>query len=219
MPTPSKGYFNAQGKRVPGTTTVIGRFKDSGGLIHWAWDLGMQGINYNDVKHNAADIGTIAHDMVEHHIKDEPYTPPHDATPEMMTKATSAFNAFLSWFNQSRIEIIATEVQIVSEEYQFGGTPDAIGMLDGTYCLLDWKSSNGVYQDMLIQLSAYRYLWNECTEWGKDKPINGGYHLIRFAKEHGDFAHHYYSELDLAWEQFKLFRRAYDIDKVLKKRV
>jgi hypothetical protein len=39
MPTPKQGYYNAKGQRVPGTTTVIGRFKDSGALIHWANQL------------------------------------------------------------------------------------------------------------------------------------------------------------------------------------
>ena len=36
-------------------------------------------------------------------------------------------------------------------------------------------------------------------------------------KEYADFAHHYYNNLDDAWDQFKLFRRAFDIDKKLKK--
>lgn len=39
MPTPKKGYYTSSGLRVPGVTTIIGRFKDSGGLIHWANQL------------------------------------------------------------------------------------------------------------------------------------------------------------------------------------
>ena len=33
---PKAGYKNAAGEKVPGVTTVIGRFKDSGALLHWA---------------------------------------------------------------------------------------------------------------------------------------------------------------------------------------
>jgi len=80
----------------------------------------------------------------------------------------------------------------------------------------DWKTSNAIYPDHIIQLAAYKVLWEENHP---DQPITGGFHLCRFSKEHGDFAHHFWSELDDAWEQFLLFRQAYDIDKKLKKRV
>jgi len=41
--------------RIPGTTTVIGRFKESGGLIYWAWDQGQQGLDYRQTRDAAAD--------------------------------------------------------------------------------------------------------------------------------------------------------------------
>ncbi len=48
------------------------------------------------------------------------------------------------------------------------------------------------------------------THKGKDiadVPVTGGeFHLLRFSKEHADFAHHYWNELDDAWEQFLLLR-------------
>src|SRR5687768_2946630 len=39
MPTPKKGYYTKRGERVPGVTTILSRFKDSGALIHWANQL------------------------------------------------------------------------------------------------------------------------------------------------------------------------------------
>jgi len=108
-----------------------------------------------------------------------------------------------------------TEITLVSEAHRFGGTPDAIGYLDGKLCLLDWKTSNAVYSDYLIQLAAYKVLWEENRP---QYPLEGGFHLLRFAKEHGDFSHHFYPNLDEAWRQFVLLREAYDIDKQLKKR-
>ena len=62
-------YKNAEGKRLPSVTTIIGRFKDSGGFVHWAWDLGIQGIDYRKVRDAAADAGTIAHHLVEADIR------------------------------------------------------------------------------------------------------------------------------------------------------
>lgn len=39
MPTPKSGYYTRDGKRVPGVTTILGKFKESGGLIHWSWEI------------------------------------------------------------------------------------------------------------------------------------------------------------------------------------
>src|SRR5216683_7786479 len=70
MPTPKAGYFLKDGSKVPGTTTIIGRFKDSGGLMFWAFEQGKSGKArlYDDAE-KAADIGTCAHAMVEARIK------------------------------------------------------------------------------------------------------------------------------------------------------
>jgi hypothetical protein len=40
MARPTHGYVNAAGEKIPGTTTIIGRFKESGGLIQWAYARG-----------------------------------------------------------------------------------------------------------------------------------------------------------------------------------
>jgi hypothetical protein len=222
MATPKAGYFLSDGSKVPGTTTVIGRFKDSGGLLFWAFEQGklaQQGKiqKLYDKAEEAADIGTMAHSMVETFINgDDPYKVLEGVNPEHAAKATLAFNNFLNWQKQTNIKIISKyqEILMVSEQYRYGGTPDAIGELDGKLILLDWKTSNAVYQDYLIQLAAYKNLWDE----NHDRKIDGGMYLCRFAKEFPDFSSHYYAELDKAWEQFKLFRAAYEIDKELKRR-
>lgn len=232
MPTPKQGYYLADGTRIPGTTTIIGRFKDSGALIQWAYKQGRehealarQGKEaparlYETVE-KAADIGTASHALVEAHIRgaegDEIFSgPDYQSLDEASQRAArDAYGAYLSWEGQSKLKIIEQEIQLVSEEFRFGGTPDAIGQINGEYCLLDWKTSNNVYTDHLIQLAAYNYLWNENNP---DRQITGGSHLCRFAKTHGDFAHNYYPNLDEGWELFKLYRKAYDLDKQLKKR-
>ena len=220
MPHPTKGYFNKDGKRVPGVTTIIGRFKDSGGLLWWAFEQGKSAergeiSSLYDKRDEAADAGTLAHGMVEAYINGDPL--PEVNFDDVGTAAIQGFNNYKRWAENNRIQVIKQEMQLVSEEYQFGGCPDAMGIdTEGRLCILDWKTSNSVYQDYLIQLSAYRQLWEENNP---DKPIDGGNHLLRFSKEHADFTHHYWENLDDAWEQFKLFRRAYDLDKLLKKRV
>jgi hypothetical protein len=215
MARPSQGYRNAAGEKIPGTTTVIGRFKESGGLLQWAFKQGQSGVAHlYEERDNAALAGNIAHDMIECDILKREYVPAV-APIELLTKAQNAFNQFKEWQEQTRIEIIATERVFVSERYQFGGTIDAIGRdMKGRVVLLDWKTSNGVYQDYLIQLAAYALLLEEC----EPELTPSAFHLLRVAKESADFAHHFFGELEDAKKAFVLMRSLYDIDKRLKKR-
>jgi len=219
MPTPKKGYFTAKGKKVPGTTTIIGRFKESGALIYWAYNRGKEGLELYESRDKAAELGTIVHEMVELFIKAEypwEYMEKQDLSEEDEAQVKSSFEAFLEWFESNHFEVIAQETYLVSELHRYGGTPDAIARdSKGRLCLLDWKTSNACYQDHIVQLGAYRMLWNECNP---DNQLTGGSHLCRFAKEHGDFAHHYFPNIDEAEKAFLLMRELYDIDKTLKKR-
>lgn len=213
MPTPKQGYYNAAGKRIPGTTTIINRFKDAGGLIHWAWEQGRNGLDYRKTRDAAASVGTLVHAMVDASIHGTAQPPTDGFSPEQLLQAANGLQAFKDWYAGSDARIEATEIKLVSELHQFGGTPDAVGIVNGKRCILDWKSG-GVYQDALIQVAAYGQLWNEHHP---DQPIEG-FHIVRFGKDSGDFVHRHFAELTEAWEQFLLFRRAYEIDKTLKKR-
>lgn len=114
-----------------------------------------------------------------------------------------------------RFQIVATEQPIVSEVHRYGGTLDCV-LRDsrGALCLGDWKSSNAVYADYLLQLAAYGALWNET----QSEKLTGGFHLVRFSKEHGDMEHRHYPDLAEPLEMFLLLRQAYELDKVVKKR-
>lgn len=239
MPTPKQGYYLKDGTRVPGTTTVIGRFKDSGGLIQWAYKQGReheslaQRVRHKElsegtrvpsrlyeVVEEAADIGTMAHWMVEQDIRgNEPDDVEKEfplATDDMLGSAWSAFKSYESWKRHTNIEFVETEIPLVSEKLKVGGTPDIVAKVEGELCMGDVKTSSAIYPDHLIQVGgSYIPLWNENFP---DKPITGGTHILRFSKKNGDFAHHYYPDLSEAEEAFRLMRRLYDIDKQLKER-
>ena len=208
-------YEDEAGVRLPSVTTIISRFKESSGLVHWAWNLGIQGKDYRAERAKAADAGTLAHIMVEHRLRGEEWPGTNEVEPEVVEKARQGFEAYLAWERITKLELRYSEVPLVSVSYRFGGTPDAVGEFDGKLILIDWKTSNSVYQDYLLQLAAYKQLWEENYP---EHPIRGGFHLCRFGKETGDFAHHYYPELDEAWEAFKHMRALYDLCARLKKR-
>lgn len=212
MATPRKGYW-LDGKRLPSVTTILSRYKESGGLIHWAWQCGMDGLDYREMRDAAATAGTCAHQMVECFIRKKEFDDSsYDA--EIIEKAETAYGAFRKWAGSTNLTPTETECSLMSKTHRFGGTLDAM-LVDDKLSLGDWKTSNGVYPDYLLQLAAYGLLWEENFP---NLPIEGGFHLLRFDKTHGDFHHHWYANLDEAKRAFVLMRELYDIDKGLKKR-
>jgi hypothetical protein len=213
MATSPRGYHAADGERVPSVTTILSRFKESGGLIHWAWRLGTEGKDYREVRDQAADAGTLAHKAVDAWVRGNIPSFEHDDA-IVSKRGQRAFEAFCKWAEQSALRVTQSEVRMISENHRFGGTCDAI-VIGNRRAICDWKSSAAIYPEYLVQVRAYGHLWTETRD---GEPIDGGYHLIRFDKEYGDFHHHFWSELDDAWEAFLALRRLYDIDKILKAR-
>lgn len=230
MATPRAGYRVASGEKVPSVTTILGRFKDSGGLIKWAYSQGREHENLAmrnlpapmhlyDVTEKAAAAGTIAHDMIEAYLlhgklyhATTPVIPPED----VWRRACNSFDQFFKWNAQTKIRVVQTEKGLVSESHRYGGTWDGIGRdADDKLVLIDWKTSNAVYGDYLFQLAAYAILIEECMpELG---PVTG-FHLLRVAKESADFAHHHYGELEDQKRGFLLMRQLYDICYATEKR-
>lgn len=140
----------------------------------------------------------------------------YNCSAEVAEQAIQGFENFLRFFETSNLQFAHTEVELVSKEHKFGGCNDSVLTGPHGYAIGDFKTSNSVYAEMLAQVAGYGILWDENYP---QSPITGGYHIFRFSKENADFAHHFWSELDDAKEQFLLLRRAYELDKRLKKRV
>lgn len=237
-------YRLPDGARLTGTTTILGRFKDSGGLIHWAWTEGAEGRDYRDTRERAATAGTIAHEMIEAEITGFGLNPTQIAevwqSRGMETEVANArrgFEGFQRWREQTRLRVLHTEVSLVSDNPSFGGTMDGIGVLEGVerhpLIMFDWKTSNSIYEDYLCQLAAYRHLWEHGrANNGKDgRPIFDvaelqrfgekieEIHLLRVDKEWGGFHHHAWplALIDLAWEAFRRMAELYPITAKLKR--
>jgi hypothetical protein len=212
---PEDGYYLAAGDRVPSVTTV-GSGLHPRGLFYWYWQKGKDGFGFNENPTPALEIGSLVHSMVEQRIHGE--TPKAPAVDDSIyERVMSGFNAFTRWWDANRFEVVATEVPLVSEKYRYGGTLDTI-LRDhtGALCLGDWKTSKALYADYLIQISAYGNLWNENAP-GNLK-LTGGFHLVRFSKEHGDMEHRHFPALELEFTQFLLLREAYDNNKAIEAR-
>jgi hypothetical protein len=215
---PTQPYF-VDGEKVASVTTILSRWKDSGGLIYWAWDQGRKGLDYRETRDKAADAGTLAHGMLEADIRKKKFIPNPGLDKLVLAQARHAFAAYLEWKLSSAVTTIRTEVPLVSREHNFGGTLDAIRVGESRR-LTDWKTSAGVYTEMLLQVAGgYSILWAENFP---DEPLDG-IEILRFSKpEQPDdpvsFHHHFWGKaiLPIAQKQFLLLKDAYYLDKRLK---
>ena len=218
---PANIYKNKAGKRIPGTTTIIGSNLgwNKQALMHWANQCGLDGKNHRDVSQRAADTGTIAHALVEAELRGVKLPWPEfawriGATDNAQIKqAESAFEEFVNWRDAYKFELKYTEHLLVSENYQYGGQID-IAAVQGKQTIIDIKTSNAIYEDHKIQLAAYNNLW---VENYPDEPV-GAWYILRLGKE-GGFTHESIPEttIENSWRAFVLLRELHELKKVINK--
>lgn len=196
-------YTLADGSPVVGVTTVIDIISKPA-LIHWAWNLGIDGKDYRKVKEEAADVGTVAHYLIKSFVKNE--TPElEEYAPVIVQQAQKSLEAYKKFAKIHKLKSILVETPLVSEKYRFGGTPDWFGECDKKLAMFDYKTGNRLYPEMKLQVAAYKKLLEE-----KGHKVDE-IHLIRLDKETGDFHHETISNTDEAWEMFKLLLQVYPL--------
>ena len=152
-------YVTSDGRTVPGVTTVLGVLAKPA-LIHWAWDLGTKGIDYRKYRDKMANIGTLAHYLIECDLKE--VDPELDSySPEEINLAENCLISYWEWKKKNNPKVIATELQLVSDCYGYGGTIDLYCEIDGLKYLVDFKTGKAIYPEMICQLSAYYYVMDE----------------------------------------------------------
>jgi hypothetical protein len=76
---------------------------------------------------------------------------PEDARPVL--------EAWTQWRQHENLDLLMTEVTVVSSKYGFAGTVDAVARRrdrpDAGLVILDWKTSNQIYPTYAMQLAAY----------------------------------------------------------------
>lgn len=201
MPTPRRGY-SLNGKKVPGVTTVIGRYKETGALFGWVHRCGRDGIDYKVEGRNAANIGTAAHDAIERSIKGEAQVPNPTEFYELAfggrSKAKSCFEAWKRWDSLVKPTYEEIEPQLVHDLFGFGGTIDAVGVIDDTRCIIDWKTSNSIYDETALQVAAYSRLWENNNP---EQPIDVAY-VLRMDKKSGKYEQFQLTGLDRYYQHF-----------------
>jgi len=202
-------YFTDDGVQVPGVTTVL-QILNKPALVKWANNLGLQGIDSTKYRDKMADIGTLAHLMILNYFKGikSDYS---DYSKDDIDKAENCLISFYNWIGENDVKPIDVEVQLVSNLYRYGGTVDLYCWLNGTPALVDFKTSKAIYDEMFIQVAAYKQLLAE------QKKEVAQVRILRIGREENEgFEDHRVTRLDDYWNIFFYSLNIYQLKNKIK---
>lgn len=201
---PDSHSYWIDGKRKTGVTTLIGIKDKSTALVSWATELCADflieklerggKITEADIleaqvlhtvrKTEAADLGTKIHDFCEKYIKHKLKQKGYESFPDMPDEEAVqiGINAFLDWEKEHSVKFISSERIIYSKKHDFLGKMDIEAKVDGEVCLVDLKSSSGLYNTVRLQTAAYL----KADEEERKQKVYAGRWAIRLAKETED---------------------------------
>jgi len=203
--------YKVDGQRVPGTTTIISVLNKPF-LLSWANKIGLEGVEMSRYVDKLARVGSLAHYMVEMHIKQE-HPDFNSYSPEEIGLAENSFISFLEWEHGKEITYLDSEMKLVSKQFCFGGTVDAYAEINGKKTLLDFKTGKNLYPENLIQLAAYRHLAIE-----NGFPVDE-VRVLRIGRDSSEgFEERKEADLFVHWELFKLLRQVYELNKKINRK-
>lgn len=220
-------YWDEKGNPLISNTGATSQIDKSGPLMGWAvkevgtfftkfWDIKKQYTEgekfdlierakkeFRYVSKKAKDIGKEIHEWVEEWIKGEEPKMPEDE------KVVNGITAFLKYQKKHKSQWLLSERLVYSKKHKVGGTMDAVELIEAekSLCPVDFKSSSGVYDDMVAQMAGYQMMLEEELQYLLSLPFNtikdpkdkiliraykkyGGFKdrkIIRFGKEDGEF--------------------------------
>jgi|TARA_R100001530_G_scaffold1410_2_gene2570 hypothetical protein len=127
----------------------------------------------------AADKGTMVHNWIEKFLKGlDPELPEE-------REIKNGVLAFLKWMDKNDVKMLNSESHIYSKKHKYAGILDLEAEVNGKLAIVDFKTSNGLYPEMRLQVAGYQIAMEEMT--GKEYEERW---LIRFDKETGEFHDH-----------------------------
>lgn len=182
---------------------------------------------HKDKLEDAGEVGHIAHDWIERYIKAVIASGSSSiqvqellATFPADERARNACFAALGWMRDHNVRWLGTERKIYSRRYKYAGTMDGLCLVDSCtnpkcrvcttlpepfkdrLTISDWKTSNYLYNEYLLQTAAYMQAYIEET----NEPVQDRW-VIRLGKEDGEFDP-WHAGVETFAEDFEAFRLA-----------
>lgn len=195
---PNRHIYTANGDRKTGVTTFIGIVDKSRALMSWKGTLTIGFLlrklregkitkeiicatnNIDEIEKDvAAKFGSEIHDWCERYIKAKLKVKGYSFPDMSENKAAQiGVNAFLDWEKEHKVKFVSSERVVYSKKYDYIGKMDIEALVDGDLCLVDLKSSNGLYNTIRLQTAAYA----KADEEERGKKVYTGRWGVRLAK-------------------------------------
>jgi hypothetical protein len=152
-------YSYGDDEYFPSVTHVLDAFPKGYAYAQWLKDLGH---NADEVLQRAGEQGSRIHDAIDRLINGQEIN--------WLTEGGKGLYSLEEWkmilkghkfLSTYKPEILANEISLCSKELGFGGTIDLVCKMNGKVWLIDFKSSNAIYDTYELQLAAYAMMWNE----------------------------------------------------------
>lgn len=133
----------------------------------------------DDELETAGDVGHVAHDWIENYIR-AVLAEKQERVEELLAKfppderAKNCCIAALGWMAGHNVRWISTERKVYSRLHKFAGTLDGLALVDSCsdemccrhefkdrLTITDWKTSNALYIEYLLQTAAYWIAYEE----------------------------------------------------------
>jgi hypothetical protein len=116
---------------------------------------------YQNVKDQAADVGTMIHEWCEKFVKNKIAGNKAITESPDNEQALRGIQGFMEWNKASKIKYLESERMVYSRANKYIGTFDVAYILDGKKYLGDFKSAKGIYAEHIFQAIAYVMAYEE----------------------------------------------------------
>ncbi len=183
---PDTHTYKVNDKIIYGVSSIVGIINKPA-LMYWAvnqcidnlkaiWEAGKSydEIEINNIletskkihtekKNVSLTIGTFVHQWIEKYIN---YKLGKNKSPKIPVnkEIVNSIKAFLKWEKENKIKWLESERKLYSVKYEYAGTLDAEAIVNNKLSIIDFKTSNEIYDENLLQVSAYLYAREEETK-------------------------------------------------------
>lgn len=153
-------YENPYGDPVPSVTTILSKTKDMTHLNAWKKRVGEK--KAQEIVTEAANVGTVMHEILEAWSLNQEYTGKNLLQAKMMAETV------ISNVEADIDEVWGSEVNLCFPGL-YAGTTDLVGVYKGKPTIMDFKQSNKPkkrewIEDYFMQAAAYAMAHNEIFE-------------------------------------------------------
>ena len=153
-------WYQKGNKFVPSVTWIAGHYPKGVAFYKWLADKGWD--EAEAIKNAAGDRGSKVHQAIDALINkksvkmDDKFSVDGELQ-ELTPEEYEVVMSFASWFNEVKPEVVKSEFVVWNEERNYAGTVDLLCKINGELWLIDYKTSQNLWPEHELQVSAYKH--------------------------------------------------------------